>query len=181
MRTHRIWLVALILPVLMASMLVAQIPTSMISGRVINEGQGLPGVTVTAKSPALQGTRTAVTSTNGDFVFPNLPPGDYTISFTMSGFQTVTRTVKANAAQQAVLNAQMSLAAVAAEAVVVGTAETVSQTTQNATTYSSDLTKKLPVTRTLLSSVLLAPGASTSQRRATRRSPAARRSTTCSW
>ncbi|MBK9372971.1 MAG: TonB-dependent receptor [Holophagales bacterium] len=163
MRTHRIWLVALILPVLMASMLVAQIPTSMISGRVINEGQGLPGVTVTAKSPALQGTRTAVTSTNGDFVFPNLPPGDYTISFTMSGFQTVTRTVKANAAQQAVLNAQMSLAAVAAEAVVVGTAETVSQTTQNATTYSSDLTKKLPVTRTLLSSVLLAPGASTSQ------------------
>ena len=163
MRTHRIWLVALILPVLMASVLVAQIPTSMISGRVINEGQGLPGVTVTAKSPALQGARTAVTSTNGDFVFPNLPPGDYTVTFTMSGFQTVTRTLKANAAQQSVLNAQMSLSAVAAEAVVVGTAETVSQTTQNATTYSSDLTKKLPVSRTLLSAVLLAPGASTSQ------------------
>ena len=112
------------------------IPTATLTGKALNEGQGLPGVTVTAKSPALQGTRTAVTSTNGDFVFPNLPPGDYTISFTMSGFQTVTRTVKANASQQAAVNAPMSLAAVAAEAVVVGTPETISQTTQNATTYS---------------------------------------------
>lgn len=162
MRTHRFWLVALVLPLLMAATLVAQLPTSTISGRVINEGQGLPGVTVTAKSPALQGTRTAVTSTNGDFVFPNIPPGDYTITFTMSGFQTVTRTIKANASQQQVINTTMSLSAVAAEAVVVGTSETISQTTQNATTYTSDLTKKLPVSRTLLSTVLLSPGASTS-------------------
>src|SRR5512146_2243666 len=110
MRTHRTWLVALVLPLLMASVLVAQgIPTSTISGRVINEGQGLPGVTVTAKSPALQGTRTAVTSTNGDYVFPNIPPGDYTLTFTMSGFQTVTRNLKANAAQQQVINTSMSL------------------------------------------------------------------------
>ena len=162
MRTHRFWLVALVLPLLMATALVAQIPTSTISGRVINEGQGLPGVTVTAKSPALQGTRTAVTSTNGDYVFPNVPPGDYTITFTMSGFQTVTRTVKAAAAQQQVINTNMSLSAVAAEAVVVGTSETISQTTQAATTYTSDLTKKLPISRTLLSAVLLSPGVNTS-------------------
>ena len=36
-------------------------PTGTLTGRVINEGQGLPGVTVTVKSPNLQGTRTAVT------------------------------------------------------------------------------------------------------------------------
>jgi outer membrane receptor for ferrienterochelin and colicin len=163
MRTHRTLLVALILPLLMASVVVAQgIPTSTILGRVINEGQGLPGVTVTAKSPALQGTRTAVTSTNGDFVFPNVPPGEYTISFTMSGFQTVARSVKANASQQSVLNVTMSLAAVAAEAVVVGTSESISQTQTAATTVSTDLTMKLPVTRTLLSAVLLTPGVSAS-------------------
>ena len=159
MRSHRIWLVALVLPLLMASVLVAQgIPTSTISGRVINEGQGLPGVTVTAKSPALQGTRTAVTSVNGDFVFANIPPGEYTVTLTMSGFQTVTRNVKANASQQAVVNATMSLAAVAAEAVVVGTSESISQTTQAATTYTSDLLGKLPTARTLNSSVILTPG-----------------------
>ena len=56
-------------------------PTSTLTGRVINEGQGLPGVTVNVKSPTLQGTRTAVTSVNGDFVLPQLPPGDYTVTF----------------------------------------------------------------------------------------------------
>jgi len=158
MRSNRTWLVALVLPLLMATVLVAQMPTSTILGRVINEGQGLPGVTVTAKSPALQGVRTAVTSTNGDFVFPNLAPGRYTISFTMSGFQTVTREINAAASQQAAVNVEMSLSAVAAEAVVVGTSETISQTTTAATTYTAELTKKLPITRTLLSAVLLAPG-----------------------
>jgi outer membrane receptor for ferrienterochelin and colicin len=160
MRSNRTWLVALVLPLLMATVLVAQMPTSTILGRVINEGQGLPGVTVTAKSPALQGVRTAVTSTNGDFVFPNLPPGRYTVSFTMSGFQTVTREINAAASQQAAINVEMSLSAVAAEAVVVGTSETISQTTTAATTYTAELTKKLPITRTLLSAVLLAPGVS---------------------
>lgn len=158
MRSNRTWLVALVLPLLMATVLVAQMPTSTILGRVINEGQGLPGVTVTAKSPALQGVRTAVTSTNGDFVFPNLAPGRYTVSFTMSGFQTVTREINAAASQQAAINVEMSLSAVAAEAVVVGTSETISQTTTAATTYTAELTKKLPITRTLLSAVLLAPG-----------------------
>lgn len=158
MRSNRTWLVALVLPLLMATVLVAQMPTSTLTGRVINEGQGLPGVTVTAKSPALQGVRTAVTSTNGDFVFPNLPPGRYTVSFTMSGFQTVTREVNAAASQQVAVNAEMSLSAVAAEAVVVGTSETISQSQTSATTYTAELTKKLPITRTLLSAVLLAPG-----------------------
>ncbi len=114
MRANRSWLVLLVLPLLVSSVLVAQgIPTGTILGRVINEGQGLPGTTVVAKSPALQGSRTAVTSVNGDFTFVNLPPGEYTISFTMSGFQTVTRTVKVNASQQAVVNAELKLAAVA--------------------------------------------------------------------
>ena len=159
MRTHRTWLVALVLPLLMASVVVAQgIPTSTILGRVINEGQGLPGVTVTAKSPALQGTRTAVTSTNGDFVFPNVPPGDYTVTFTMSGFQTLARTVKANSSQQAAVNVTMSLAAVAAEAVVVAQTEQISQTAQQATTYSTDLLAKLPTNRTIQSAVILSPG-----------------------
>jgi outer membrane receptor protein involved in Fe transport len=159
MRFHRTWLVALVLPLLMASVLVAQgIPTSTISGRVISEGQGLPGVTVTAKSPALQGVRTAVTSTNGDYIFPGVPPGDYTVSFTMSGFQTVTRTVKANSSQVVNVNTAMDLAGVAAEAVVVAQTESISQQAQQATTYSNDLLAKLPTLRNINSAVVLSPG-----------------------
>jgi hypothetical protein len=159
MRANRSWLVLLVLPLLVSSVLVAQgIPTGTILGRVINEGQGLPGTTVVAKSPALQGSRTAVTSANGDFTFVNLPPGEYTISFTMSGFQTVTRTVKVNASQQAVVNATMSLAAVAAEATVVAQSDTISQTAAQATTYTADVLNKLPTGRTVTSAVILSPG-----------------------
>ena len=54
-------------------------PTGTISGRVVSSDEApLPGVTVTATSPNLQGDRTVVTTVNGDFVIPLLPPGDYT-------------------------------------------------------------------------------------------------------
>jgi len=159
MRANRSWLVLLVLPLLVSSVLVAQgIPTGTILGRVINEGQGLPGTTVVAKSPALQGSRTAVTSANGDFTFVNLPPGEYTITFTMSGFQTVARQVKVNASQQAVVNATLNLATVAAEATVVAKSDTISQTAAQATTYTADLLSKLPTGRTVTSAVLLSPG-----------------------
>src|SRR3954462_642251 len=37
------------------------------------DGSVLPGVTVTLKSPALQGERTAVPDTTGAYIFPGLP------------------------------------------------------------------------------------------------------------
>ena len=63
-------------------------PTGAIRGTVDDpDGLPLPGVTVTAASPALQGTRTAVTSANGDFIIPFLPPGDYTVTFELQNFR----------------------------------------------------------------------------------------------
>ncbi len=163
MQNKRIWLVLLLLPLLVASQVWAQgIPTGTLNGKVADQdGIGLPGVTVTAKSPALQGTRSAVTSVNGDYVLPNLPPGEYTVTFVMPGFQTVTKAAKVAASQQIPLAAKMSMQAVAAEATVVAQAETISQTNQAATTYTSELTNKLPVARTILSSVVLTPGVNT--------------------
>ncbi|MCL4807627.1 MAG: carboxypeptidase regulatory-like domain-containing protein, partial [Thermoanaerobaculia bacterium] len=141
-----LWLVLLVLPLLVAAQVEAQgLPTGTIAGRVSeSEGLALPGVTVTAKSPALQGTRTAVTNVNGDFVIPNIPPGDYVVTFVMSGFQSVTRNVKVSASQQVPLNTKLSISSVASEVMVVAQSETVSQTSQAATTYSTELTNKLP-------------------------------------
>ena len=50
----------------------------------------LPGVTVTATSPALQvPSVTAVTDENGEYRLTPLPIGIYTVEYQLSGFQTL--------------------------------------------------------------------------------------------
>src|SRR5689334_24048378 len=66
------------------------VQTATLEGRVTtSDGTGLPGVTVTVTSPALQGTRTAVTESAGNYILPGLPPGNYTIHFALEGMQAV--------------------------------------------------------------------------------------------
>jgi hypothetical protein len=66
--------------------------TGTIQGRVTDaQGAVLPGVTVTATSPALLGQQTAVTSETGNYRFPAVPPGTYTIAYELPGFNTVKR------------------------------------------------------------------------------------------
>jgi Carboxypeptidase regulatory-like domain/TonB dependent receptor-like, beta-barrel len=55
-------------------------------------GAVLPGVTVTATSPALiEQQRVAVTNVDGRYVLPQLRPGVYKVTFTLTGFSTVVR------------------------------------------------------------------------------------------
>jgi hypothetical protein len=66
---------------------------STIAGLVTDTtGSVLPGVTVEAASPALiEKTRSAVTDGQGRYSIVDLRPGVYTITFTLSGFNTVKR------------------------------------------------------------------------------------------
>lgn len=138
------------------------ITTATLRGRVANDGQGLPGVLVTVRSNALQGARTTSTSANGDYVFPGLPPGDYTVAFALQGFRAETRAVAITVAQEARLDAALVLAGVEAAATVVAKSEAVSTSTSQASqTFTKEVTDALPVTRTLLSSVSLAAGVNT--------------------
>ena len=55
-------------------------------------GAVLPGVTVEAASPVLiEKTRTVVTDSNGRYQIVNLRPGTYTVTFTLTGFNTFKR------------------------------------------------------------------------------------------
>ncbi len=55
-------------------------------------GAVLPGVTVEASSPALtEKTRTAVTDGSGQYRIIDLPPGTYTLTATLPGFNTMQR------------------------------------------------------------------------------------------
>ena len=70
----------------------AQINQGHLAG-VVKDAQGgvLPGVTVTATSPALMGTRVIVTEANGSYRVPALSEGVFTLTFELTGFQTLKR------------------------------------------------------------------------------------------
>ena len=138
----------------------AQTTTGTISGRVLDtQGLALPGATVTAKSPNLQGTREAVTSENGDYILTGLPSGPYTIAFSLAGFQTQTRNVVLAPTQALPLEVRLGPAQVTEEVTVVASsADTLTDTSQIATNFSQELIANLPTSRDLNSVLLMAPG-----------------------
>ena len=78
------------LVLLVPSMALAQ---ASITGNVKDtSGAVLPGVTVEAASPVLiEKTRTVVTDSNGRYQIVDLRPGTYTVTFTLTGFNTFKR------------------------------------------------------------------------------------------
>ena len=70
----------------------AQINPAHLTGSVKDaQGAVLPGATVTATSPALLGAQSVVTEAGGEYRFPSLPAGTYTLTFELAGFQTQKR------------------------------------------------------------------------------------------
>jgi hypothetical protein len=67
--------------------------TGEIRGKITDEqGEVLPGVAITAKSPSLQGIRSAITDTEGNFRLPLLPVGIYSLTYELDGFERLTTT-----------------------------------------------------------------------------------------
>ncbi|HEV8578489.1 MAG TPA: TonB-dependent receptor [Thermoanaerobaculia bacterium] len=133
-------------------------PTGKLSGRVMSDNQPVPGVLVTATSPNLQGSKTTTTSSNGDYLFPSLPAGEYKVTFELEGMQTVTRELRVAAAQTVPLDVEMALTTIEEEIVVTGTLEEISQGVQAATTYTKTLVDELPAGRTINQVIALSPG-----------------------
>src|SRR5262245_41664181 len=99
----------------------AQSTTGTISGRVTDsQGLALPGVTVSATSPNLQGVRETVTSENGDYILNLLPSGTYQIVFELTGFQRQERSVALAPTQVLPLQIELGVAALAETVQVVG-------------------------------------------------------------
>ena len=69
----------------------------------------LPGVTVEARADVLPSPRVTVTEAAGEYRLPALPPGNYTVTFTLSGMQTVTRQAQVQLGQDTVVDATLGV------------------------------------------------------------------------
>lgn len=119
MSLSRAWRTFLSLAMLASATPLFAQQTGSISGKVMDTSGGvLPGVTVEARSNILPGPRATTTGSNGDFRLPALPPGEYTITFNLSGMQTVTRKAFVQLAQETRVDASLGVAGLT-EAVTV--------------------------------------------------------------
>lgn len=143
---------------LLASMSALAQTTGSLTGTVTLGGSALPGAMVTISSPAMQGTRTAITDANGNYNFGAIRPGEYTVRFDLEGMQDVTSTVRVGLSTSARADVEMRVSAVAEAITVTASAPAVLETTEVQTNFSAKLIENLPIGRTLLATVNLAPG-----------------------
>ncbi len=163
MRLSKLWSLGLCLVVLLAtaSVSAAQDFRGRINGTVTdNTGAVLPGVTVTATSPALIQPQVQVTGAEGDFRFIALPPGVYDISFELSGFQGVKREgVRVVINQTLTVDQQMQVATLQETVTVTGQSPIVdSSTTQVGTNFTKELLTEIPNARDIWAAMAQAPG-----------------------
>jgi hypothetical protein len=138
--------------------------TGTISGIVrSSDNETLPGVTVTATSPDLQGERIAVSDANGVYLLRGLPPGGYRVDFSIPGFQTVVRgEVQVRAGGVIDVDATLALAGIAEQVTVTAKAPAPAATPGASATYRKADVDALPVGRRPTDVAELAPGLTTS-------------------
>src|SRR2546422_2594603 len=90
-------------------------------------GAVLPGVTVEAASPALiEKVRSAVTDGTGQYQIVNLPPGGYSVTFMLAGFNTLKREgIELTGNFTATVNGNLRVGALEETVTVTGEAPTV--------------------------------------------------------
>ncbi|MEO8382324.1 MAG: TonB-dependent receptor [Acidobacteriota bacterium] len=128
------------------------------TGTIIHQGSPLPGVTVTISSPAMQGTKTAISNEAGDYNFAALPPGQYTVKAEMEGMQPATSSMRVNLAQTSRVDLELSLSAMSEAITVTAESNAVMETTEVQSNYTAELIANLPIGRTLVATTQLAPG-----------------------
>ncbi|MGZ5493784.1 MAG: carboxypeptidase-like regulatory domain-containing protein, partial [Thermoanaerobaculia bacterium] len=133
--------------------------TGSISGKVTADNQPLPGVTVEARSNVLPQPRMTTTDTNGTYQLPQLVPGTYTLTFTLSGMTTVTRRADVQLSQNTLADVKMGIQGVSESITVTAEATLVNKTS---TVIESGISQKeiqsLPISQNYGDLQKLIPG-----------------------
>src|SRR4051812_25807237 len=126
---------------------------------VVKDAQGLvvPGVTITATSPSLQGPRVAVTDTEGAFSVAALPAGTYTVSYELSGFTTTTRRIAVPVGSTVSESVTLAAAGIAESINVVGQTPAVITSPVVGADFKHEEIESLATPRTIQGIAQLAP------------------------
>lgn len=151
MRRRRIAARGLLVAACVLGSPIATLAQSAVAG-VVRDSSGavLPGVTVTASSPALiERSKASVTDASGQYRIVDLRPGTYEVVFELSGFQAVKRdglVIEANFT--ATVNADLQVGSLEESITVTGASPLVDvQTTAKREVLSRDLLDALPTGR----------------------------------
>ena len=159
MRVTRSSVLGLLFLVLAPAVALAQ---ASIAGSVHDSsGAALPGVTVEASSPALiEKIRTAVSDGSGVYRIVNLPPGTYTVSFTLPGFNVVRREgIELSGSFTAQIDGSLAVGGVTETITVSGETPIVDvQSIRRQTTISNEVLTSIPTARSWAATALLIPG-----------------------
>ena len=134
--------------------------TGSINGKVTDTtGAVLPGVTVTISSPAMQGTRTALSGEDGSYRFPAVPPGDYTVLYELSGFATIRREgIRVSLGFTATINVELTVATLQETVTVSGESPVVDvSSTATSTAFDYERLATLPNARDFWTVLAAAP------------------------
>src|SRR5262245_22802230 len=129
-----------------------------------SSGAVLPGVTVSAASPALiEGSRSVITDTMGQYRIVELRPGTYVVTFTLTGFNTVRREgIELTGTFTATVNIDMQVGAVEESVTVTGESPIVDvQSGGTEARMGNELLANIPTGRQYFSLAALVPGMST--------------------
>jgi len=133
-----------------------------ISGTVKDaSGAVLPGVTIEAASDVLiEKVRSATTDGNGRFQIVDLRPGQYTVTFTLTGFSTIKREgIQLSGTAQTVVDADLKVGAVAETITVTGETPLVDVTsTKRESVLDHDTVQNLPSSRQYFTLARMIPG-----------------------
>src|SRR5688572_2104414 len=143
-----------------------QITTGVIQGTVTDEtGAQLPGVTIEARNVGTNLTRTQTSAADGRYVFLQLPPGNYRLTFTLPGFATLVRQdIELTVGQTLTIPAAMKVGGVQETITVSGTRAIESTRTSAATTLGTMTVENIPnLGRKFEDLLTLTPGVSVVQ------------------
>jgi len=154
-------LVPALLLLLLPSFCFAQASASIAGVVRDSSGAVLPGVTVEASSPALiEKTRAAVTDGAGQYRIEQLRGGVYSVTFSLTGFQTVKRDgIELAGSFAAAVNAELKVGAVTETVTVSGAAPVVDiQSATKQRVIDQELLTAIPTGRTPQVAAFLIPG-----------------------